>query len=136
MKKNIKISVDYDGTLSRKDVQEYAKELVRRGFDVHIVTSRHSDKAAKEAGWWWILDQNKNLFDVAEDCGINEENITFTNGRDKIEFLKGKGFLFHLDDDDIELMNILDSEDSCRPLNVEHFDWENNCREIINNESI
>jgi hypothetical protein len=91
MKKNIKISIDYDGTLSRKDVQGYAKDLVKRGFDVHIVTSRHSDKAAKEKGWWWILDQNKNLFNVAEDCGIKLENIHFTCMESKSIFLKDKG---------------------------------------------
>lgn len=127
----MKVSFDFDGTLARKDVQEYAKELVRRGLDVHIVTSRHSDKAAKEAGWWWILDQNKNLFDVAEDCGINEENITFTNGRDKIEYLRGKNFKFHLDDDEIELMLIFESDDNCIPLNVGHSDWREHCENVI-----
>ena len=127
----MKVSFDFDGTLARKDVQKYAKELVNRGFDVHIVTSRHSDKAAKEAGWKWILDQNKSLFDVAEDCGIKEENITFTNGRDKIEYLKDKNFKFHLDDDEIELMLIFESDEKCVPLNVNHSDWREHCENVI-----
>lgn len=127
----MKISLDFDGTLSRKDVQKYAKELVNRGFDVHIVTSRHSDEAAKEAGWQWILNQNKSLFDVAEDCGIKEENITFTNGRDKIEYLKDKNFKFHLDDDEIELMLIFESDEKCVPLNVNHSDWREHCENVI-----
>ena len=131
MKKNIKISIDYDGTLSRKDVQEYVKELVDRGLEVWIVTSRHSDKAAKEVCWWWILDQNKNLFNVAEECGIDEKNITFTNGRDKIEYLKGKDFKFHLDDDEVELMLIFESDEKCVPLNVGHSDWREHCETVI-----
>lgn len=132
----MKVSFDFDSTLSRKDVQKFAKELVGEGHDVWIVTSRFSTEEAKSKGWWWIEKNNQELYEVAKQCGIPEEKIVFTHMVDKIEFLKGKGFLFHLDDDDIELMNILDSEDSCHPLNVEHFDWENNCREIIKNESI
>jgi hypothetical protein len=127
----MKVSFDFDGTLSLESVQEYAKDLVSRGLDVHIVTSRHSDKAAKEVGWWWILDQNKNLFNVAQECGIDEKNITFTNGRDKIEYLKGKDFKFHLDDDEIELMLIFESDEKCMPLNVGHSDWRDNCETEI-----
>lgn len=127
----MRVSFDFDGTLARKDVQKYAKELVNRGFDVHIVTSRHSDEAAKESGWKWILGQNKSLFDVAEECGIKEENITFTNGRDKIEYLKGKNFKFHLDDDEIELMLIFESDEKCIPLNVGHSDWREHCETVI-----
>ena len=44
----MKVSFDFDGTLSRKDVQKLAKELVSEGHEVWIVTSRFSDEAAKE----------------------------------------------------------------------------------------
>ena len=33
------VSFDFDSTLSRKDVQEYAKELLERGIDVWVVTT-------------------------------------------------------------------------------------------------
>ena len=39
----MKVSFDFDGTLSRKDVQEYAKSLVNSGLEVWIVTSRFDD---------------------------------------------------------------------------------------------
>ena len=131
----MKVSFDFDSTLSRKDVQSFAKELVNEGHEVWIVTSRFSDEAAKDKKWHWIKGQNQKLFDVAEDCGIKVENIHFTNMESKSLFLEGKGFIFHLDDDDIELMDILESNRStevkCFPVNVEHFEWKETCKEIL-----
>jgi len=74
------------------------------------------------------------LFEVADECGIKRENIHFTNHQPKIIFLKDKDFLFHLDDDIIELMDIMDSGDKCKPLNVDHMSWDLNCRELLDDE--
>ena len=126
-----KVSFDFDGTLSRKDVQKFAKELVEEGHEVWIVTSRFSNEAVAEKGWYWIREQNAKLFEVADECGINRENIHFTNQNPKVIFLKDKDFLFHLDDDIFELMDIMDSKDKCKPLNVDHMSWDLNCREIV-----
>lgn len=127
----MKVSFDFDSTLSRKDVQEFAKELVNQGHEVWIVTSRFDDESAMKKNWHWIQGQNQNLFDVANDCGIKRENIKFTCMESKSIFLKDKGFIFHLDDDDIELMDILEIHDRCRPLHVDHFDWKENCKKIL-----
>lgn len=123
----MKVSFDFDGTLSRKDVQEYAKSLVNSGVEVWIVTSRFDDENAMKKNWHWIKGQNKNLFNVADECGIKLDNIQFTCMESKSIFLKDKGFIFHLDDDVDELMDILDSKDGCKPVNVDHFDWKNTC---------
>jgi hypothetical protein len=132
----MKVSFDFDGTLSRKDVQKLAKELVSEGHEVWIVTSRFSDEAAKEKNWHWIEGQNQKLFDVAGECGIKKENIHFTCMESKSYFLSGKGFIFHIDDDDIELMDIFENNkftsDKCFPVNVEHFEWKETCRNILN----
>lgn len=127
----MKVSFDFDHTLSRKDVQSFAKELVNEGHEVWIVTSRFSDEAAKEKKWHWIEGQNQKLFDVAEDCGIKKENIYFTCMESKSIFLKDKEFVFHLDDDDIELMDILETKDGCRPIHVDHFEWKETCKNIL-----
>jgi hypothetical protein len=132
----MKVSFDFDGTLSRKDVQRFAKELVDKGYDVWIVTSRVATEPALAKGWYWVEKQNQELYNVAEQCGIPKEKIVFTEHVDKIVFLKDKEFLFHLDDDEYELMEILRSKDTCKPLNVGHSDWEYYCREIINNENV
>jgi len=127
----MKVSFDFDSTLSRKDVQEFAKELVNDGYEVWIVTSRFDDESAMKKNWHWIKGQNQKLFDVAEDCGIRLENIHFTCMESKSIFLKDKGFIFHLDDDDIELMDILETKDVCRPVHVDHFEWKETCKETL-----
>jgi len=126
----MKVSFDFDGTLDRKDVQAYASELVKRGLDVWIVTSRVNTENALAKGWHWVQRQNQELYDVAELCGIKKENIVFTEHTDKIVYLKDKGFAFHLDDDVDELM-VIHGKDSCSPLNVNHFSWRENCEEVI-----
>ena len=127
----MKVSFDFDHTLSRKDIQAFAKQLVNEGHEVWIVTSRFSDEAAKEKKWHWIEGQNQKLFDVAQECGIKKENIQFTCMESKSVFLKNKGFTFHIDDDDIELMDIFESKDSCRAIHVDHFEWKETCQNIL-----
>lgn len=127
----MKVSFDFDSTLSRKDVQGLAKELVNEGHEVWIVTSRFDDETAMTKNWHWIKGQNQKLFDVADECGIKSENIKFTCMQSKSVFLKSKGFVFHLDDDDIELMEIMESGDKCFPVHVDHFEWRETCRNIL-----
>ena len=128
----MKVSFDFDSTLDRKDVQSFAKELVIFGHDVWIVTSRCATEPALAKGWYWVEKQNQELYDVAEEVGIPREKIVFTEHVDKIEYLQGKGFLFHIDDDVDELVEIVKSGDSCRVVNVGHFEWELDCRKILN----
>ena len=129
----MRVSFDFDGTLSRNDVREYATKLVNDGHEVWVVTSRFNTENALAKGWHWIERQNQELYDVAELCGIKRENIFFTEHVDKIEYLKGKGFLFHLDDDVDELMEIVKSKDACQPVNVNHSDWREHCKTVIEN---
>jgi hypothetical protein len=129
----LKVSFDFDSTLSREDVQDFTKDLVKRGFDIWITTSRIDTESALENGWWWIKSQNEQLYEVAEECGIKKENIQFTNMKDKIEVLKNKNFLFHLDDDEVELDLIKASNDSCIPVWVELKNWKEICENIIKN---
>ena len=123
---------DFDGTLSRKDVQSFAKQMIDEGHEVWIVTSRFDDVEGLAQNWNWIPTQNLKLFKVAEELGIPESQIKFTNMIPKIEFLLDKGFAFHLDDDESELFDIFESKDSCKPLNVGHSDWEYFCKEVLN----
>jgi hypothetical protein len=126
-----KVSFDFDSTLSRDDVQEFASELIDLGFDVWVVTSRFDDKIANEKNWWWIEKNNKELYDVCEKLNIPKENIVFTEMVDKINFLKDKGFLFHLDDDELEIELIKESGDSCKGIWVELKDWKEKCKMIF-----
>lgn len=125
-----KVSFDFDSTLSREDVQDFASELINLGFDVWIVTSRFSNEIAKERNWPWIIKNNQELYDVCDKLNIPRQNIVFTSMVDKIDFLKDKDFLFHLDDDELELEFIEESGDSCQGVWVELKDWKEKCENI------
>lgn len=89
-----KISFDFDETLSCTNVQMYAHMCVKSEHDVHIVTSRMSNERAGNPSW------NDDLYMVASQIGIPEENIHFCNLSPKYKFfLDNPDFLFHLDDD-------------------------------------
>lgn len=131
MDKKYKISFDFDSTLDREDVQEFAKQLVKDGHEIWITTSRFDTESSLKKGWWWIEKNNQKLYDVADECGISRDNISFTAMIDKIKFLEGKDFLFHLDDDETELEFIEESEDSCIGVCVELKDWKETCINLI-----
>lgn len=99
--KPIKISFDFDSTLSRKTIQQFAKYLIENGIEVWICTSRFSNGLDEEGKNW-----NEDLFMVADQLKIPKERIIFTEWQDKYLFIKDKNFLIHLDDDCVELDGI------------------------------
>ena len=88
----MKVSFDFDGTLSRTDVQIYAKSLIDNGIDVWICTSRLEPSKAHREDW------NDDLFLVSDKLKIPREKIIFTNLTDKSQILKDHNFIWHLDD--------------------------------------
>lgn len=125
----MRVSFDFDSTLDRSDVQQFAAQLVNRGLEVWIVTSRFSDAAALERRWTWITNQNAKLFEIANQCGILPEHIIFTNGQSKAQFLDG--FLFHLDDDEVELEDIVYVGLQCQGVDVSFDSWQTECLNIL-----
>ena len=74
-----KVSFDFDGTLTEKIVQDYAKSLIKKGFEVYVCTFRtkeYNDKLFK------IVDKstpaNADLYLLTDRLGIKRENIIFT----------------------------------------------------------
>lgn len=105
----VKVSFDFDATLSRTDVEKYAKELVDKGVEVWICTSRYSPENAPNKEW------NDDLFQTALRVGIKKEHIIFTNYANKSEHLNNKGFKWHLDDDNIEL-SFIKTDTDLKPI--------------------
>jgi hypothetical protein len=99
-----KVSFDFDSTLDKPQIQKFAVELMREGFDVHIVTSRPTH---------WTLDEvwdNSDLFQIAEILNISRKKIHFTDYKPKSSFFEeNEDFLFHLDDDHVEIEEITHS---------------------------
>lgn len=120
----MKVSFDFDSTLDRFSVQDYALHLINKGFDVWICTSRLSPENSAK-GW------NDDLFLISDKLGIKRGNIIFTNHEDKSNHLRGGGFIWHLDDDWIELNQI---NKTTRVKGVSVFgntQWRFKCDKII-----
>lgn len=106
MKQRI-VSFDFDRTLSRPDIQQYAKELMDRGYEVHVVTARYNE-LQKHA--WVASPHNDDLWDIIDQLGIPHRYVHFTNMRLKAEviFQNAPQVLFHLDDCPVETKEIND----------------------------
>lgn len=122
--KPIRVSFSFDGTLSRPDVQAYAKELIEDGvFEVVVITSRFDDENAYKHN---ANPTNEDLYEVTDEVGIKRENIYFTNMEDKVNYLQDD-ITWHLDDDEHELSEIYKSELSTEAINVNDDDWRWSC---------
>ena len=99
----MKVSFDYDNTLDRESVQRYAAELVKRGLDVWIVTSRYSVKEYARTHHVTMesaIKSNLDIFEVAHEVGIPEDKIVFLGYAQKHNYFKEHpDFIWHLDDD-------------------------------------
>ena len=118
----IKVSFDFDNTLSRKDVQEYAIELINRKVDVWVCTSRTSDP--------YKLN-NDDLFKIADEIGISRSSIIFTGYENKSDHLNDKEFLWHLDDDVIELSFIKTDSDVVPVSIYKNENWKLECESYL-----
>lgn len=98
LKRILKISFDFDQTLSELPMQELAKKYIKLGAEVYITTSRAEYKDGLEYN-------NSDLFEVTDKLGIKRENITFTNYDDKYKFVKAFDIHFDDDEDEISLIN-------------------------------
>lgn len=123
MKKTI--SFDFDNTLDHPYIQDYALELKSRGFHIIVCTSRYEPGFVHEGKW--IEWSSEDIFQICEILGITDTN--FTNMRDKYLYLKDReDLLFHLDDDNIEIIMLEDNNMKAVLLDA---DWKENCEKII-----
>ena len=117
--KRMKVSFDFDGTLSRPDVQAYAKELIERGIEVIVTTSRYNEE---KKHLYRSNPTNDDMYAVTDNLGIKRENVHFTNMEDKVDNLQ-EDVAWHLDDDEYELGLIYDSELLIDDIDVKDDDW-------------
>lgn len=123
--KKLKVSFDFDSTLAKTNIQDYAKSLIEKGIEVHIVTDRFEDTTK-------CAYTNDYLFKVVNKLGIDRENIHFLNMTDKHKFfLDNPDFIWHLDDDDIAMDFINDETKVMCVFNDKTIEWENICNSIL-----
>lgn len=106
--KNNVISFDLDGTLDdhfdgvnnpyKKETRELVKRLIRRGYEVYIITRRYGPEKSSMG----IGNEHLKVWEVAEELGVPKNRITFTNREWKYSFVESVGACMHIDDDDRE----------------------------------
>lgn len=112
MKKNV--SFDFDQTLDRPVFQEYARDLINRGFDVHIVTSRFNKTPSTTYASQYSYN-NEDLFEIAFNLYIPIRRIHFTSSSPKYKIIKIIDPIFHLDDDFLEL-DLINKHTNCKGI--------------------
>jgi hypothetical protein len=98
----MKISFDYDSTLSEEIMQNLCRMLMLAGADVWILTARNKD-VVREGDY---ICGNKDLYEVSDRLGIPREKIIFTEGSLKKSKYMEHGFQLHIDDMEDEVWEI------------------------------
>jgi hypothetical protein len=121
--KNKIVTFDFDSTLSQKIVQDFAKSLILKGFDVYVLTSRY-DELTKHN---YILNpNNQDLYKVTDRLGIGREKIRFQCMRPKAEYLYNTNVIWHLDDDWKEV-NEINRHTKTKAIDVALKNWKKQC---------
>ena len=120
-----KVSFDFDGTLEFKDVQDYAKELVERGIEVWIVTTRYEDLSQ-----YSFYATHDDLYEALEYTGIQREHVHFNNMEYKYSFFKDNNFLFHLDDNPDE-KSLLTHTTNTPCILYGYVGWKEKCENLL-----
>ncbi len=121
------VTFDFDSTLSRTDVQDYAKSLISKGIDVWVLTSRYDELHKHKYKDNPTLD---DLYEVTDRLGIPRWKIRFTCMRDKAEYLFGTNVIWHLDDDFIEL-NLINKETKTIGVSVVGGNYKQKCSRML-----
>ena len=133
----MKVSMDFDGTLEYKSIQEYAKELIARGIDVWVVTSRFGDDEKYKLFFRTSTNveiTNTDLFEITNALGILKEKIVFTDMIDKYHYFeKHPEFIWHLDDDWVENRNILNHTKVKAVSAFGNPNWKQKCERLLKN---
>ena len=127
----IKITFDFDGTLSRKDVQEYAIELIKKGIDVWVLTTRY-DELNKHR--YEPNPTNDDLWEVIDSLKIPRWKVRFTNMEWKANYLLHTNVLLHLDDNYKEFIKMRNMKCKTLGVQVNCGSFRNKCNRIIANK--
>jgi len=123
-----KVSFDFDGTLEFKNVQRFAKELIEKGVEVWVVTTRWDENHKHKYPLNSTLD---DLWEVVDELGIPRWRVRFTCMEWKYTYLKGTPFIWHLDDNDREMLEALENGCKVPIIDVMKSDWQDTCEELL-----
>lgn len=123
----MKVSFDFDGTLEREDVQEYAAELIAQGVEVHVTTTRYDEENLYR---YPMSVNHRDLYNVMNLLKLPLERIKFTNMEYKHTYLATTDFLWHLDDN-IDEITLMTKGGDYRGICIVSPDWKKYCNLLI-----
>jgi len=121
----MRISFDFDATLSRTHVQKFAQKMIDDGHDVWVTTTRLSPPNAPNDDW------NDDLFEVTDKLGISRDKIRFTNKGDKYPYFKNQYFVWHLDDMSYDVKMITKHTKTIGISCFGNTTWMNKCEKLL-----
>ena len=117
-----KVSFDFDGTLDKKHIQQFAIELINSGVDVYVNTTR------------FAKFDNSDLFEVVNSLGLSSDKVNFTNHIWKAEFFEDNNleFIWHLDDNYEEFFHFRRLKSKTKVIQVNSGNWKQKCIRLLN----
>jgi hypothetical protein len=107
------VSFDYDDTLSKPEVVEYALKLKEQGYNIWITTARYPEDYKGNLFAGQIID-NSEVFSVADKIGIPRNQINFLSFEPKRKFfIQNPNFLVHLDDNFFREVHDMNGSEEC-----------------------
>lgn len=125
----MKVSFDFDGTLSEPKVQDFARELISQGIDVWVVTTRWDENHKHKYG---INPTIEDLWEVIDDLGIPRWKVRFTCMEWKYTYLDKTDFVWHLDDNETEFVKARVHGCSVPMIQVNAGLWKAKCERLLN----
>ena len=89
----MRISFDFDDTLSTKKGQKLAAQKIAENNEVWIITARQSKDSAE-------------VLKIADELGIPHSRVVFTNGKDKWSFVMRHKIDVHYDNNQEQIDKI------------------------------
>jgi hypothetical protein len=118
----IKVSFDFDDTLTNLEVQKYVKNLlINNEVEVWVVTSRNQN-------------DSKEVFEICNILGIQESNVIFTNKKHKKQALNKINPIWHLEYDKFQDSDIRDLNSTILvdvKLKDGFYSWKLKCESIL-----
>ena len=110
----MRVTFDFDSTLDINVIQDYAEDLISRGLDVWVITTRNHSHFSE-------------VKDVTDRLKIPPHRVLFTCGKDKVSAIKDLKPIFHLDDDWHELGLINEQTDTVGISSFGNPHWREQC---------
>ena len=127
----MKVSFDFDNTLSHPHVQEYAQKLIAAGVEVWVITTRYDENHMHKYSMDYPASM-EDIWDVVDRLGIPRYRVRFTCMEWKYTYLIGTSFIWHLDDNEQEIIRAQYNSCKIPMIQVHSGSWKKKCERILN----